>query len=805
MKTCRSSVVERSAVAVLVAFFAITTAAAEPKRSIPRPTAGPTMTEERKLFLEVVINGFSTRVIAAFEEAPNGGLTAKADDLTAAGLKPSDLARDAAGRIELDRLPDVSYRVDESAQKLFVETSDTARVRRVVDARRRRHAEIPKPRADYGAVLNYTLFAATGALQDHEFGRLDSFSGSFDMRISSPHGTLSHSFVAGRAGDWLDDVVRLRTAWAYSDPLRMITYRAGDIISGGFSWTRSVNLGGAQVQRNFQLRPDLVTTPLPTFAGSAAVPSTIEVYTQNARSWSENVEPGPFEIVNLPVIGQSGETRVVLKDSQGRETVTSLPFFSSDKLLREGLFDFSMEAGLPRRGIGVESMDYDDNPFAILSARYGFSNRLTLEGHAEAAPNLANAGAGAVFLLGYYGTASLAAAGSVHDGRVGGLASASATLRWNDWSLYGRIQRTFGDFNDAASVSARSYRDDDVDNLRVAAFPTAIDQISLGVPTPFEDAHLQLSYARIDSDIWRNSEIISANYTQEVWSNTVFRASLFQNLTGDRNIGIYAGASISFGDGISATAGYDHRADGSRLMADVMKTEKPEDHSVGWRVRVMESDDPVRSAGISYRAPIARFETTVTQYGDDVRATASADGALVLAGGGVFATHRIYDSFAVVDVGAPDVEVSYQNRPVGVTDRWGRILVPNLHSYEPNAIAIDPSNLPVDARIPSTKEIVVPADGAGVVVNFGVLEDTRAALVAFVDSNGQPLKTGAIGRIDGAKEEFVVGYGGEAFVENLAPRNVVAIELTDGKTCHAEFAYQADRGAQVRIDGVACQ
>ncbi|MGE8941124.1 fimbria/pilus outer membrane usher protein [Leptospira interrogans] len=804
MKTCRSSVVERSAVAVLVAFFAITTAAAEPKRSIPRPTAGATMTEERKLFLEVVINGFSTRVIAAFEEAPNGGLTAKADDLTAAGLKPSDQARDAAGRIELDRLPDVSYRVDESAQKLFVETSDAARVPRVVDARRRRQAEIPEPRADYGAVLNYTLFAATGALQDREFGRLDSFSGSFDMRISSPHGTLSHSFVAGRAGDWLDDVVRLRTAWAYSDPLRMITYRAGDIISGGFSWTRSVNLGGAQVQRNFQLRPDLVTTPLPTFAGSAAVPSTIEVYTQNARSWSENVEPGPFEIVNLPVIGQSGETRVVLKDSQGRETVTSLPFFSSDKLLREGLLDFSMEAGLPRRGIGVESMDYDDNPFAILSARYGFSNRLTLEGHAEAATNLANAGVGAVFLLGHYGTASLAAAGSVHDGRVGGLASASATLRWNDWSLYGRIQRTIGDFNDAASVSAKSYRDDDTDNLRVAAFPTAIDQISLGVPTPFEDANLQLSYARIDSDIWRNSEIISANYAQEVWRNTVFRASLFQNLTGDRNLGIYAGASISLGDGISASAGYDHRADGSRFMADVMKTEKPENGSVGWRVRVMESNDPVRSAGVSYRAPIARFETTVTQYGDEVRATASAEGALVLAGGGVFATHRIYDSFAVVDVGAPDVEVSYQNRPVGVTDRWGRILVPNLHAYEPNAIAIDPSNLPVDARIPSTKEIVVPADGAGVVVDFGVLEDTRAALVAFVDANGQPLKTGAIGRIEGAKEEFVVGYGGEAFVEDLAPRNVVTIELTNGKTCRAEFGYQADPGAQVRIDGVVC-
>ena len=784
--------------------IALTPALAEPMTTIPRPKAGAGVMEERKLFLEVVINGFSTGVIAAFKEAPGGGVTAAPDDLLAAGLKPVEQARSADGRIALDGLPDVSYRVDENAQRLIVETSDAARISRVIDARVRRQDDLPEPRADYGAILNYSLFAATGALQDREFGHLDSLSGSFDLRLSGPQGTLSHSFVAGQAGDWLDDVVRLRTAWAYSDPLKMITYRAGDLISGSLSWTRSVNLGGAQVQRNFQLRSDLVTTPLPSFAGSAAVPSTIEVYTQNARTWTGRVDPGPFEVVNLPVVGQSGETRVVLKDSQGRETVASLPFYSSDKLLREGLLDFSMEAGLPRRSIGVESFDYDDNPFAILSARYGFSNRLTLEGHVEVGSDLANGGMGAVFLLGRYGIASLAGAGSLHDDRLGGLASAALTLRWQDWSLYGRVQRTLGDYEDVASVSAKSAWSKDVDNRRRGAAPSAIDQISVGIPIPISGANLQLSYARIDSDIWRNSEVVSANYVQQLSSQAVFRASLFQNLTGDKNIGLYAGASISLGNGISASAGYDHRDYGSRFIADVMKSEKPEVGSVGWRARVMEGDDPIRSVSASYRAPIARFETTVTQYGGDVRATASAEGALVLAGGGLFATHRIYDSFAVVNVGAPDVEVTYQNRFVGVTDRWGRILVPNLHSYHPNAIAIDPSNLPVDAQIPSTKEIVVPAAGAGVVVNFGIEEASRTAIVVFVDATGVPLKAGAAGRLEGADAEFVVGYDGEAFLEQLAPNNIAIVELPDGNTCRADFSYRADPGSQVRIDGVSC-
>ena len=775
-------------------------------RTIPRPQAVSSVTDARQLFLEVIINDYSTGVLAAFTEEPHGGLSVSPDDLAAAGLRPVERARGPDGRILLDSLPDVAYRVDESTQRLIVTAPDAARVARTLDARHGRREHLPAPRADYGAVLNYSLFAATGALSDRDFGRLDTFSGSFDLRVFGPLGTLSHSFIAGRTSDdWLEDVVRLRTAWAYSDPLRMLTYRAGDFISGGLSWTRPVNLGGVQVQRTFDLRHDLVTKPLPSFAGSAAVPSTIEVYAHNARVWSTKVAPGPFEAINLPVVGMSGEARVVLRDSQGREIVTTLPFYSADTLLREGLLDFSAEVGFPRRGIGVDSADYDDSPFAILSARYGFSNQLTLEGHVEAGSDLVNGGMGAAFLLGRYGTASLAAAGSAHGDRSGAQVSAAVALRWHNWSLYGRMQRAFGDYDDIASVSARKAWEDRLEHAVPSSAPRAVDQLSLGIPVPFNRAHLRAAYTRIERDLWQDSETLSLNYGQEIWPRTTFRASMFQSLRGEKDLGFYAGLTISFGNGISASAGYDERPEGPRARVDLMKSERPDVGSYSWRARVVESDHPMRSLAGTYRAPFARFETTVTQYDDEVRATASAEGALVYAGGGVFATHRIHDAFAVVDVGAPNVEVSYQNRPVGVTDRWGRILVPNLHSFEANEISIDPSNLPVDADVPTTKEVVVPADGAGVVVRFGVSEENRAALIAFVDSAGVPIKPGSSGRLEGANDEFVVGYGGEAFLRNLAAWNVATIERASGKTCRAEFGYQANRGTQVRIDGVVCR
>ena len=125
------------------------------------------------------------------------------------------------------------------------------------------------------------------------------------------------------------------------------------------------------------------------------------------------------------------------------------------------------------------------------------------------------------------------------------------------------------------------------------------------------------------------------------------------------------------------------------------------------------------------------------------------DGAIAVAGGGVFATNRIDDAFAVVDVGAPNVEVRSRNNVVGHTNSSGRLIVPDLNSWDPNQIDIDPQNLPVDAAVRDTRTVVVPANSGGVVVDFQVKEAAAAALVGLTDASGKPLTAGLLGRIDG--------------------------------------------------------
>ena len=137
---------------------------------------------------------------------------------------------------------------------------------------------------------------------------------------------------------------------------------------------------------------------------------------------------------------------------------------------------------------------------------------------------------------------------------------------------------------------------------------------------------------------------------------------------------------------------------------------------------------------------------------------------------------------------------------MGFTDSSGRALIPTLRSYQKNKIAIDTRNLPVDADIATTQDIVAPADRSGVRVNFGVRTNTSAAILVLTAPNGQPLPAGSQGRIEGG-EAFVVGYDGRAWVKGLAARNTLSVATAE-RQCRATFDYSARPTEQVVIPAV---
>ncbi len=285
-------------------------------------------------------------------------------------------------------------------------------------------------------------------------------------------------------------------------------------------------------------------------------------------------------------------------------------------------------------------------------------------------------------------------------------------------------------------------------------------------------------------------------------SGTVF-ATAFTGLADRRNAGITLGLSIPLGADVTASSGASRDRSGLTVASDVTKPLREEPGSFGWRLSDLEGKQRLRLASAAYRGDYGKVEATAIQSRSGSAGTISQEGAVVAAGGGVFFANRIDDAFAIVDAGAPGLEVSYENRPVARTDASGKAIVPTLNAYQPNKISIDPRDLPLNASIATTQELLAPADRSGVLVNFGISTDVRSAVVILDGPAGQPLHAGLRGKTASGRG-FVVGYDGRAFIEGLEANNIAIVELASGE-CQAEFAYAPQGDGQVSIGPVVCQ
>ena len=781
--------------------------------ALPRPPAGPPSdpaladATETPYYLEVFINGQPTNLIGEFRRLPDGGFACRAKELRELGLRPPEDAADD----DLIKLADLGAQVEyeETAQRISITVDDAHRLRKVYDLKRGVSPQVVAEvsRKDTGLVVNYSLL--TSARTDNAFASssFEGASANLESWIYSPFGTFSGSGFL-RYDEFQDvKAVRLDTAWRYTDLKRSITYRIGDLITSGPNWARPVRMGGGQVSRNFALRPDLLTTPLPSLSGTAAVPTTVDVYLNNVKVHTQDVEPGPFTITNIPAISSSGVARLVMRDATGREIEVKKSFYTSSSLLRAGYLEFSASAGLPRLNYGEKSFDYVHTPGGVLSARYGITNRLTVHGHAEASKDLVLGGGGLTGVLFDKALLTAAAAVSHSDRGTGYLVYGDLESRIGSFILKASAQHVFGDYTDLAGISAAATGAGGLSRgiYTSGDFPRAVDMVSIGYALPDIGGSISANFLHTKKADGETADTLALNYNQRILDDISFYATAFADIRKLDRPSVFVGVTIPLGGNrgsVSAGASYDEQGR-YRATASYAKPLRQKDNSFGWRARATYGDLKSAQASLAWRSSKGTVRGTVMHLKDNTLGQVSADGALIVAGGGMFATNRIHDSFAIVDAGAPGVTVRYENRPIGKTGRDGRLLIPTLRSFDRNKISIDPETLPVDARVPTDKKYVVPADRAGVVVDFGVKAHSDSALVTFVDPAGRPLEVGSEVRLEGTAEPTLVGYDGQAFLEGLSASNTVRI-TTSSMTCEATFAYQPKPGEQVAIGPVTC-
>jgi outer membrane usher protein len=301
----------------------------------------------------------------------------------------------------------------------------------------------------------------------------------------------------------------------------------------------------------------------------------------------------------------------------------------------------------------------------------------------------------------------------------------------------------------------------------------------------------------------RHAQIVSGSYSVQFGKVFLF-ANAFHDFT-NRNANAFSvGVSVPLGSRTTASASVQSDSGSQSYQAEVAQSAT----TVGeWGYRVFAGvDDPDHEfAQVSYKSPWTLVAAGVDRFGDKTTVEAEAHGAVSLVDHGVFLSNQIDDSFAVVDTnGVGGIEVRQENRYAGRTDSAGRVLVPELRSFEINHLSIEPRDAPIDATVPFTTRDVRPQDRSGVVVKFPV-RISNGALLRLTDSAGTPLPVGSVATLQSSGVAVPVGYDGEAYLVDLKAHNEVSVEWQDGRRCAVAFDYQRVPDKLVSIGPLACR
>ena len=212
--------------------------------------------------------------------------------------------------------------------------------------------------------------------------------------------------------------------------------------------------------------------------------------------------------------------RVVLRDATGKETATEYSYYNATNLLSPGLLDYSLEAGFARLFYGLYSDDYDGNPVASGSFRYGVTPRITVEGHAEGGAGLVNAGAAVDFGIWHYGVASFGLSGSEWNGSYGGQVYGSFETGFWGAHFMARALQSLGDYENLASVTAPKCSAVIVGcTWGAAALYKDLEAASLSVPLRFDPSTINLSFTASDDYAGDTYKIGTLSYSRPFyWS-----------------------------------------------------------------------------------------------------------------------------------------------------------------------------------------------------------------------------------------------------------------------------------------------
>ena len=732
--------------------------------------------------------------------------------LVAAGLRSVPEGRRAAFP------PDTGLRVAlTSLAPLITFTLDEAEIRLVIaaDPSLLAATEIaisnPRPpgwkvQSNAATFLNYSANWSTdekwtgyGEFGLHVFGALFETAASVDELSQVTPGLTSLTF----------DQVRSRRRWQLGDTIGRSTTLGSAAVVGGFS---------VATQRD--LDPYYAAYPSPQVRGAVRTPSIADVYVDGRLVSSVRLPPGQFTLGDLPIEAGLGNTRVIIRDTFGREQSLNLGFYLSTQLLKRGEQDYSYVAGSERTSTGT-TVDYGRAMGTAFHA-IGLSDWLTVGFQAEGAKDIVMGGLGfhaRLWRLGTFGAEGLVsqvppqtkgyAATGVYsflsnwfsaemrgtwigagfqnlflepapEPQVNADGSASVSLGWLGSITVG------ASFGGPEALTAR------ISNIR----PDLLGRIPPAVKSRLQDALAK-----------QHDRLLRLGYTLSLMS----RAQLSVNATRTDPAGFpttwegFASLTFALGWRTIASTVTSVDTEGQALTSVNAQRSLPLGPGFGFRIDA-DTQAPYRTQGtfeVQGRRGIIGVRGDGSQDDKSV-GTVNVAGSIVAIGGEVLLSRPVDDGFALVKVpNSRGVRVLANNQLAGRTGRRGSLFVPDLRSYLSSPIGIVQDDLPVEVKLGEiSQEIAVPYRG-GAVVTFEAT--VIRAVTGRLDVAGTaPAYGTVVVEIDGQRFSSPLNATGEFYFEDLTPGEHAATATWSGRSCRATLRMPKGAEPMIDIGVVAC-
>ncbi|NCV44144.1 MAG: fimbrial biogenesis outer membrane usher protein [Actinobacteria bacterium] len=633
-----------------------------------------------------------------------------------------------------------------------------------------------------GAFTNYQLYATQTKTND-------SISGVLDVTGFNKLGSLTTGAIVNKDNTEMN-VIRTSSYYQKDLPDKMQSFVLGDTVNSDGNWSRSANYFGVKWSRNFSTQPGYIYTPNPIISGSAALPSVVDVYVNNQKTFSQKINPGPFDITHLPVPGNGvGQVNLVIKDLLGNEQIVTKNFYQSPILLAKGENDFSLESGFLRKNYGTKNSDYQDG---FISGTYvhGITNSITTRGRFELQPDRQAAGGDVAFTIGNFALLQTS------------VASSNENIRGNG-NQYGINIENLGQFL-KTSVGVKRF------DKEFSQFASSGDETKpktranafVSFPIPLINNNIGIGYinqTNWDSDPFKNV-YLSSGFALPYGAN--LSLSYNKRLDNSNNWGAAIVFSVPLGD---LNTRYNHSIDPSGKKTDTytVSTNVPAGPGMGWSVT---NEDLKKNANtnITVNSNAAQYTGQINvKDGITTGKRLGVTGTVGLLDGEIFKSRNIYNSsFAIVKTeGLKDIKIYSQNNMVAITDSKGRAAFP-IRPYEKNKIQIKDNEIPLEANTEILEMNPVAYARSGLLVKFPI-KISKNALVRINLPNDNPIPAGATVTIDSSKENYIAGRNGEVYLTNLNQTNKLIITWLENK-CELNLEVDMQQQQEQIIGPVKC-